>query len=543
MKRLHQSDDNDLKKELMLLDAAMFNPLQQRQTVTVEQLGARNKRFPNAFRKGKDNIIAMSATGDGNCFFHSISLLLFGNEDMTTLLRLFCAYKAAQEFDNYVHHLLLFLGDGKKADPGSVQFYIQEVCSDAQFQRAPKDKPTSESLMEYCVTEQIKDCLKDRKYAGIGQIQMMAAALGEAITLFEEHDEREEIEYTTYCKYPAIGTTNDNHLCVLLCKTSDKSRVKNHYVPVVKGRAGLRRIRKAEMTTATTTSKCLSIDDFLGDQCIQSKIGMCCVPRNKGEVDMIQCGRCFCWFHGECAGVSPSSFTEREYVCCDATDVSIANQDVLRWPAPKPGNRRCREKDLTVTIKLGDVWSTNPNCGINGTVVDFYVRIIQNDAGLQQQLVRLFTCTDGITVQNNTAKQTQRNMDDVQQLYIFPVKPKNNWHWVAICFICIDHEKCFAFVMDSLHGNWDPLVMTFYNHLKKIRPSTGQDVHVQCKVQKQQGNDCGLMMLQNIRELTKMMPLRESNLTQPLMIPSPLSGDQMRMHVRSLLYEKASLML
>ena len=40
--------------------------------------------------------------------------------------------------------LLLYLGDGKKAeDPGSVQIYIQEVCNDEQFQRAPKDRPNS----------------------------------------------------------------------------------------------------------------------------------------------------------------------------------------------------------------------------------------------------------------------------------------------------------------------------------------------------------------------------------------------------------------
>ena len=172
-------------------------------------------------------------------FFRGISLLLFGREDMSSLLRLSSSsssYKAAQEFDNYVHHFLLYVGDGKKADPGSVQFYIQEICRDAQFPRAPKDRPTSESLMEYCVTEQIRDSLKDRKYAGIGQIQMMAAALGEAITLFEEYDLREAVEYGQYCRYLGMSTTKDNNeLCMLLCKATDMSQVKNHYVSVVKG--------------------------------------------------------------------------------------------------------------------------------------------------------------------------------------------------------------------------------------------------------------------------------------------------------------------
>ena len=67
---------------------------------------------------------------------------------------------------------------------------------------------------------------------------MMAAALGETITLFEEHDEREAVEYTKYCEYTGMSTINGYNLCVLLCKASDKSQVKNHFVPVVKGRAG-----------------------------------------------------------------------------------------------------------------------------------------------------------------------------------------------------------------------------------------------------------------------------------------------------------------
>ena len=74
-------------EELMSTDPAIFNPLQQGSLHTAEQLGVWNKRFPNAFRKYNDNLIAMSATGDGNCFcccccfvllFCSISLLLFG---------------------------------------------------------------------------------------------------------------------------------------------------------------------------------------------------------------------------------------------------------------------------------------------------------------------------------------------------------------------------------------------------------------------------------------------------------------------------------
>ena len=111
------------------------------------------------------------------------------------------------------------------------------------------------SLKEYCVTEQSRNSLKDCKYIDIDQIQMMRAALGEAITLFDEHDLREAVECGQYCRYLRMSTTKDNELCVLLCKATDMSQVKNHYIPVVKGRAGLRTKRGRE-TTTTTTGKC-----------------------------------------------------------------------------------------------------------------------------------------------------------------------------------------------------------------------------------------------------------------------------------------------
>ncbi len=50
---------------------------------------------PNGFQ-------ALVSTGDGNCFYNSISILLSGNEILTTHLRLASVLHAVEHFNHYL---------------------------------------------------------------------------------------------------------------------------------------------------------------------------------------------------------------------------------------------------------------------------------------------------------------------------------------------------------------------------------------------------------------------------------------------------------
>lgn len=44
----------------------------------------------------------MKSTGDGNCLFHSASIALVGNEDISNNLRLFATLHAVLHLDHYM---------------------------------------------------------------------------------------------------------------------------------------------------------------------------------------------------------------------------------------------------------------------------------------------------------------------------------------------------------------------------------------------------------------------------------------------------------
>ena len=44
----------------------------------------------------------MTATADGNCLFHSASIALLGNEDISRTLRLFAVLHAVLHFEHYM---------------------------------------------------------------------------------------------------------------------------------------------------------------------------------------------------------------------------------------------------------------------------------------------------------------------------------------------------------------------------------------------------------------------------------------------------------
>ncbi|XP_072020398.1 uncharacterized protein [Amphiura filiformis] len=378
--------------------------------------------------------------------------------------------------------------------------------------------------MVFCMNDQLADTISLYRDSGIHQLYFLATALCRPVVLFEESRTRDTKEYFEYMlARPLVDNFEGIH--VLHTRASSTTIVPNHYVPLVEGRKGLRKSKKRGR------SKEVKLNKKLKDLCIMEKLGLCNIDETAyidGGVSMIQCDRCFSWQHNICAGIY-SVPEDKGYYCCRGD----SDFDLFSWPIRA---KSTQSKDKKVDIKMSDVWSTNPMCGLSATIVDFYVRWIQNEPN-PNPAVYIFSALYGQDVQNGIFKR--RTIDPNMNVFIFPVTlSENHWHWIAICFHSVDGVKYNSFVMDSLHCNWDPLVEIFWTYLKSLIPAAGTHQNVVCNVAKQQGNDCGLMLIQNIRELMNMVPLDADISTFD--VPAPLSGDEMRKGIRKLLYETAS---
>ena len=53
-------------------------------------------------RKAPDGYTALASSGDGNCMYNSVCILLFGSERYAAHLRLLCAIHAVDHFDHYL---------------------------------------------------------------------------------------------------------------------------------------------------------------------------------------------------------------------------------------------------------------------------------------------------------------------------------------------------------------------------------------------------------------------------------------------------------
>ena len=53
-------------------------------------------------QKSPDGFAALAATGDGNCMYNSVSILMFGSEGYAAHLRLLSAIHALDPFDHYL---------------------------------------------------------------------------------------------------------------------------------------------------------------------------------------------------------------------------------------------------------------------------------------------------------------------------------------------------------------------------------------------------------------------------------------------------------
>ena len=51
----------------------------------------------------------MESTADGNCLFHSASIALLGNEDISSTLRLFAVLHAVLHFEHYMTKVAFYL--------------------------------------------------------------------------------------------------------------------------------------------------------------------------------------------------------------------------------------------------------------------------------------------------------------------------------------------------------------------------------------------------------------------------------------------------
>jgi hypothetical protein len=117
--------------------------------------GDLTERVPSGFHLVK-------ATGDGNCLFHSASISLVGEEQLSNKLRLYSVLQAVLHYDEYMKKYTSLATTLELA-----QEYLKEYCTDEVYLRRPKgDGVTCMELIQFMLREETQNTAKLGAYSG-----------------------------------------------------------------------------------------------------------------------------------------------------------------------------------------------------------------------------------------------------------------------------------------------------------------------------------------------------------------------------------------
>eukprot|EP00058_Branchiostoma_floridae_P021903 XP_002607393.1 hypothetical protein BRAFLDRAFT_69804 [Branchiostoma floridae] len=164
--------------------------------------------------KSYKNYWAIETTGNGDCLFNAVSLLLTGTEDHAALLRLGAAVYAGL----------------------NLKFIVKEdVCEEGVSSRcrlsAEHADPTE--ILEYAVMEEARVTTCLGKYSGRLQIKFLSGFLKHNIHLSCEDPKTESCGYHDVLHTPSLEGDNLPELRIMMVKSSKKSASLNHYVGLV----------------------------------------------------------------------------------------------------------------------------------------------------------------------------------------------------------------------------------------------------------------------------------------------------------------------
>ena len=185
---------------------------------------------PRKFRS--NDYIPVTVETDGNCFFRSLSRLVYGDEQYHLELRCRIVIDCVKNIDNYTsaHYLMRGAQNSKhgRVDILTVYCMYSGICK--LDNREFKHRGIVDIFKED--TLRIR---RDKEYADIWHFHSAANVLNRKIVMiFPKDQARDNLRVDMHRAFLPNAPNLNNEFCLMWTSLTDKRRVYNHIVPIVK---------------------------------------------------------------------------------------------------------------------------------------------------------------------------------------------------------------------------------------------------------------------------------------------------------------------
>ncbi|XP_071785348.1 uncharacterized protein [Asterias amurensis] len=436
------------------------------------------------------NFAALRSTGDGDCLFHSLSVLFHGTEEASLYLRLAVTVYSVCHASHYVSRYF--------EDCSSVQAacaFMHMMCVQPEPGTSVADWSAKEILC-YTIQNQAASTAKANSYSGILQVLFAAGYLGVYI---QQHSQDQAPGCDALLSPCACSEHDDLPIVHVMWVKLSSNGVMNHFIPIVP--------RRHQSRKSGFKGKEFNLEEEASNFChaCLGDVNMCQAEQHPNT--WIQCEECASRFHCLCTGVSLEAAQTITFICCTLNDMtSVAKFDGTQ-------------------VTMGDMNRLRRREDISGDCIDFFLRHIINDGPAGRQDVFVLPYFVGQLLQPNSWLHTLKDDQAVKRMQehlktvgttalhlqqtgkiLFPVCVLN--HWVGVV---VQKKANTLYILDSLTGFHGVEV---YNHLHSfvtrylylVERCADERAQVQEQVfimdipkvnQQVNTHDCGIFLLAN----------------------------------------------
>ncbi|CAH1247957.1 RIPK1 [Branchiostoma lanceolatum] len=192
--------------------------------LTAQNLKTRKVKTVSRYNNIPPNYSAIQTTGNGDCLFNAVSLLLTGTEDHATLLRLGASVYAGLNAKNILEE---YDADGMAESKENVEAFVHEYCKDTSLLKEKQQDP--KEILKHAIMKEARLTAKIKEYSGNLQIRFLAGFVEHDILL---HCEVKREGYDEVLLHS--GLENAPMLEIMLVHFSEESTEPNHFVGLVK---------------------------------------------------------------------------------------------------------------------------------------------------------------------------------------------------------------------------------------------------------------------------------------------------------------------